>query len=61
MIGKKFIISGMQIEIVSDDGDQWETRNLTTGETVLFDKSVLERAIKLGKAEETLDLDDKDS
>lgn len=61
MIGKKFIISGMQIEIVSDDGDQWETRNLTTGETVLFDKSVLERAIKLGKAADILDLDDKDA
>jgi len=51
----------MKIEIVSDNGDQWESRNLTTGETVPFDKSVLERAIKLGKAEEILDLDDKAS
>ena len=51
MIGKKFLISGMQIEVVSDNGDQWETRNFTTGEAILFDKSVLDRAIKLGKAE----------
>lgn len=51
MIGKKFIISGMEIEIVSEQDDKWETRNITTGETVLFDKAVLEKAIKLGKAE----------
>lgn len=47
----------MVIEIVSDKGDKWETRNITTEETVLFDKSVLERAIRLGKAEEVSDLD----
>jgi len=52
MIGKKFMISGMSIEIVSDDGDRWETRNLTTKETIFMDKLVLEHAIKLGKAEE---------
>jgi len=50
----------MQIEIVSDKGDRWETRNLTTHETVLFDKSVLERAIKLGKAEQIIDPDKSD-
>lgn len=55
MIGKKFMISGMLIEIVSDDEDKWKTRNVTTNETVFFDKSVLEKAIKLGKAEEILD------
>lgn len=60
MIGKKFVISGMQIEIVSDKCDKWETRNITTNETVLFDKAVLERAIKLGKAEEISDSEDMD-
>lgn len=57
MIGKKFTISGMLIEIVSDEEGKWETRNVTTNETVFFDKSVLEKAIKLGKAEEILDPD----
>lgn len=52
MIGKKFMISGMAIEIVSDDGERWETRNITTKETVFIKKSVLHNAIKLGKAEE---------
>ncbi|MFC1589797.1 hypothetical protein ACFL3P_05970 [Pseudomonadota bacterium] len=44
----------MTIEIVSDDGERWETRNTTTRETVYIDKSVLQNAIKLGKAEEIL-------
>lgn len=52
MIGKIFVISGMEIEIVSDAGDKWQTRNITTHETVLFDKAFLEKAIRLGKAEE---------
>ena len=52
MIGKRFEISGMTIEIIADAGDKWETRNLTTKETVFMDKAVLEHAIKLGKAEE---------
>jgi hypothetical protein len=51
-IGKKIIISGMTIEIVADAGEKWETRNVTTRETVYFDKSVLLNALKLGKAEE---------
>lgn len=51
-IGKKFMISGMTIEIISDDGERWETRNITTREIVFFDKLVLLNAIKLGKAEE---------
>ena len=51
-IGQKFIISGMTIEIVSDDGERWKTRNITTKEIVFFDKSVLLNAVKLGKAEE---------
>ena len=54
-IGQKFIISGMTIEIVSDDGERWETRNITTREIVFFDKSVLLNAIKLGKAEEIVE------
>lgn len=51
-IGQKFMISGMTIEITSDAGERWETRNITTREIVFFDKSVLLNAIKLGKAEE---------
>ena len=58
MIGNKYMISGMLIEILSDEGDKWETRNITTNETIFFDKSVLEKAIKLGKAEEISDFDD---
>ena len=54
-IGQKFMISGMTIEIVSDGGDKWETRNITTKEIVFFDKSVLLKAIKLGKAEEVVE------
>jgi hypothetical protein len=55
MIGEKFMISGMTIEIVSDDGERWETRNITTKEIVFFDKLVLLNAIKLGKAEERIE------
>lgn len=54
-IGKKFMISGMTIEIVSDDGERWETRNITTREIVFFDKLVLLNAIKPGKAEEVVE------
>ena len=54
-IGQKFIISGMTIEIVSDDGERWKTRNITTKEIVFFDKSVLLNAVKLGKAEEVFE------
>ena len=57
MIGKKFLITGMAIEILSDSGDRWETRNMTTKETVMMDKSVLRSAIKLGKAEELTETD----
>ena len=52
MIGKRFSISGMTIEIIANDGERWETRNLTTRATVFLDKAVLQHAIKLGKAEE---------
>jgi hypothetical protein len=52
MVGRKFMISGMAIVIVADAGDRWETHNLTTRETVFMNKSVLQNAIKLGKAEE---------
>ena len=50
----------MLIEIVSDEGDKWKTHNITTSETVFFDKSVLEKAIKLGKAEEIPGMDEAD-
>lgn len=54
-IGKKFIISGMTIKIVSDDGERWEKRNMTNKEIVFFDKLVFLNAIKLGKAEEIVE------
>ena len=54
-IGQKFIISGMTIEIISDDGEKWKTRNVTTREMVFFDKSVLLNAVQLGKAEEIIE------
>ncbi len=56
LIGKKFVISGMNVEIISDAGDKWETRNITTRETILMDKSVLDHAIRFGKAEEVIDI-----
>ena len=51
MLGKQFIISGMKLEVVADAGDKWQLRNITTNETILLDKGMLERSIKLGKAE----------
>ena len=55
LLGQKILISGMAIEILSDAGDKWQVRNITTGETLLMDKALIERAIKLGKAEEISD------
>lgn len=52
MLGKRFIISGMSVEIITDRGDAWETRNITTHETVLIKKSMLDKAIRLGKAQQ---------
>lgn len=52
IIGKILLISGMRIRVLAETGTQYETRNITTGETILFDKQQLETAIKLGKAEE---------
>ena len=51
LIGKKVIISGMTLEIISEHDDNWECQNITTKEPVYFKKSVLENAIKLAKAE----------
>ena len=51
MIGKTIEIAGMAVRILSDDGDNWNCRNLTTGEPVTMKKSVIEKAIKLGQAE----------
>lgn len=59
MIGKKYMISGMVIEIVSDEGDKWLMRNITTNEIVYFDKAFLDKAIRLGKAEEVSSTEDK--
>lgn len=51
LIGKKIMISGMAIEIISEHDDSWECQNITTKEPVVFKKSVLDNAIKLAKAE----------
>jgi hypothetical protein len=51
MIGKKIMISGMTIEVISDNDEKWECRNMTTKEIIFIKKSVLKNAIKLGKAE----------
>ena len=59
MIGKKIIISGMAIEVISDDGERWETRNITTKDTVYLKKTTLQNAIRLGKAEEIFESDDQ--
>lgn len=42
----------MKLEVLSDEGDKWKLRNITTNETILIDKSVLDKSIRLGKAEE---------
>lgn len=54
LIGKKIAISGMVIEIIADDGDKWKARNVTTQDEIAFDKAMIERAIKLGMAEEVV-------
>lgn len=59
ILGKKYYISGMVVEVISEDADRWKTRNLTTNEFVFFKKNVLENAIKLGKAEEVSDSDEE--
>ena len=59
MIGKKITISGMVLRIVADAGDRWEARNTTTQETVFFDKSALQQAIKLAKADVVSEVDEK--
>jgi hypothetical protein len=51
LIGKTIEIAGMVIEIESDDGENWQCRNLTTREPLAMKKAVIERAIKLGQAE----------
>ncbi len=52
IIVKTLIIAGMHIQVLAEKDDQYETRNITTGETIMFDKQQLEIAIKRGKAEE---------
>ena len=48
----------MTIEIISADEERCECRNMTTKETVFMKRSVIENAIKLGKAEVITPLDD---
>ncbi len=58
LIGKMFVISGMDIKIIADEGGRWKALNITTKETVYFNKEFFQKAIKLGKAEETTEVDD---
>ena len=51
LLGQTIKIAGMVIEIESDDGDSWKCRNLTTRDMLVMKKDVIEKAIKLGKAE----------
>ena len=54
------MISGMTIEVISDDDERWECRNITTKEKVFIKKMVLKDAIKLGKAEVLSELNDNE-
>ncbi len=54
-MNSKYIISGMLMEVIEDAGDKWKLLNHTTYETVLFDKALLDKSIKLGKAEVVMD------
>lgn len=48
---KTLSISGMVIKILSEQGENYTCRNLTTRETLTMNKEIIENAIKLGKAE----------
>ena len=61
LTGKLLVISGMTIQVIAEVSDSWKTRNVTTDEIVYFDKHALEQAIKLGKAEEVSDSDDREN
>ena len=50
MIGKTIEIAGMVIEILAEDGDNWKCRNLTTRESLVMQKAVIDKAIRLGQA-----------
>ena len=52
LVGKRFAISGMTIEVLSDQGDKYQVRNVTTRDVLEMDKTMLVKAIKLGKAEQ---------
>jgi hypothetical protein len=60
LVGKRFTISGMIIEVLSDAGEQWQVRNITTRDILKMNKSVLANAIKLGKAEALPEADKQD-
>jgi len=46
IIAKKVIISGMAIEVISDD-ETWECRNITTKETVFIKNQFLKMLLNL--------------
>ena len=49
----------MIIEVIAEEGESWVTRNITTREVVNFKKDILQKAIKLGKAQEVIESEDK--
>jgi len=55
MIGKKYEIAGMILDIIGDAGEQWEVKNMTTQEIIFFNKIQLQDAIKLGKVVDVSD------
>ncbi len=55
MIGKKYEIAGMILDIIGDAGEPWEVKNMTTQEIIFFNKIQLQDAIKLGKVVDVSD------
>jgi len=51
LVGKRLAISGMTIEVLSDEDDRYKVRNVTTRDILEMDKAMLDKAIRLGKAE----------
>jgi hypothetical protein len=55
MIGKKYEIAGMILEIKDDAGEEWVIINTTTKDIINFNKIQLQDAIKLGKVVDVSD------
>lgn len=50
--GDRIRISGMVVEILAEESvESWRCRNVTTQEEIVMRKEVIDRAVRLGKAE----------